>query len=269
MRGDFHIHTIYSDGALSVEEVLKEASKSLDIISITDHDGLTGAKKAIEIADKYSIKVILGVEFSTEYLGESVHILGYFKNDSDLKELEEVLEKQRINRIKRCQDIAELLKRYFKIELDVTPLLRLHSITRGNIASEIISQGYDYTKKEIFERMLGDNCPAYIPSTKITTPEAIEILKRAKATIVLAHPVLLKKNSYKELIAMGLDGLEAIYPANLSTDTKRFKYYAKQKGLVFTAGSDFHDFDDYKHGNIGSIYLSGEELDLFIKKVME
>ena len=80
MKGDFHIHTQFSDGSLTVEEVLQEASKHVEVISITDHDTLSGAKLAGSLADTYQLKVIYGVELSTERKKESVHILGYFKD---------------------------------------------------------------------------------------------------------------------------------------------------------------------------------------------
>ena len=269
MKGDFHIHTQFSDGSLTVEEVLQEASKHVEVISITDHDTLSGAKLAGSLADTYQLKVIYGVELSTERKKESVHILGYFKDLSTVSTLQTILENQREHRIARCKEMVASLEKYFQIKLDIAPLLKLNIITRGSIANEIIAQGYPYTKAQIFSTMIGEGCVAYLPSTKITTEEGVALLKQAQATIILAHPVLLKKNSYQELIALGMDGLEAIYPANTPDDTKRFKRFALSHNLVYTAGSDFHSFDDQKHGNIGSSVLEKEALTAFLKKVME
>lgn len=117
--------------------------------------------------------------------------------------------------------------------------------------------------------MIGDGCIAYLPSTKISTQEGIALLRQAKATIILAHPVLLKKNNYQDIVRLGIDGIEAIYPLNTPNATKRFKKFALSHDLVYTAGSDFHSFNDYKHGNIGCCPLEEEALTAFIKKVME
>lgn len=269
MKGDFHIHTQFSDGTLAVEEVLQKASETLDIISITDHDTLSGARLASTLAGKYKIKVIYGLELSTELNNESVHLLGYFKDLDEISPLEAALEQQRQHRIKRCYQILERLEKYFHIQLDMTPLLKLHSITRGSIANEIVAQGYQYTKTQIFAQMIGDGCIAYLPSTKISTQEGIALLRQAKATIILAHPVLLKKNNYQDIVRLGIDGIEAIYPLNTLNATKRFKKFALSHDLVYTAGSDFHSFNDYKHGNIGCCPLEEEALTAFIKKVME
>ena len=78
MKGDFHIHTTYSDGSLTVDEILKEAESKLDYFAITDHDSVEGAKEAYLKVKDYNVKLILGVEISTYLNNESIHILGYF-----------------------------------------------------------------------------------------------------------------------------------------------------------------------------------------------
>ena len=66
---DVHMHTTYSDGTGSVEEVLSFAQNhtTLDVIAITDHDTIEGALRARDLADKhaYRFEVIVGEEIST------------------------------------------------------------------------------------------------------------------------------------------------------------------------------------------------------------
>jgi predicted metal-dependent phosphoesterase TrpH len=64
---DLHTHTIYSyDGTASVSSVLKRAKQiGLDILAITDHDEINGALKALELAPKYGVEVIPGIEITT------------------------------------------------------------------------------------------------------------------------------------------------------------------------------------------------------------
>ena len=79
--GDYHVHTINSDGSLSVEDVLNQAVEYGNeyakengtpfIIGITDHNTVEGCKQAVKIIasnpDKYkNIRVVLGVEISTK-----------------------------------------------------------------------------------------------------------------------------------------------------------------------------------------------------------
>lgn len=64
---DIHMHTIFSyDGTATVPAVLERSSQlGLDIIAITDHDEIRGALQAEQLASKYSIRVIPGVEITT------------------------------------------------------------------------------------------------------------------------------------------------------------------------------------------------------------
>ena len=82
MRIDLHNHTFHSDGILSEEELVKRAKLNhVDIFALTDHDSVFGDDKIVEIGKKYGIKVIKGLELSTYYKGESVHIICLFKDN--------------------------------------------------------------------------------------------------------------------------------------------------------------------------------------------
>ena len=63
---DLHVHTNYSkDGESSIEEILRRAEEEgLDVIAITDHDSVDGAKKALTIPS--AVLVIPGIEVSTK-----------------------------------------------------------------------------------------------------------------------------------------------------------------------------------------------------------
>lgn len=269
MRGDFHIHTIYSDGVKTPKEIIDITKKHYDIIAITDHDTLDGVKTVLDNKDP---KVILGVEVTTFENGENVHVLGYFnlktqKQNDSFKELEHVLSKQREMRKFRCLEIARRLKTYFNIDLDTTALIKKTSITRGTIANQILAQGYNYDRQELFEKFIGEGCKAYVPASHLPISEAIRLLRNCDATIILAHPILLKKNDYKKILEYGFDGLEAIYPANTPKKEQEFIQYAKDNNLLVTAGTDYHSDNDGKHANLGDIYLEGELLEKFLAKV--
>ena len=268
MRGELHIHTTASDGELRLEEILKYVSGKEDYISITDHDILGNSIKAKEIAPNYGLKAIVGVEISTKRNDENVHILGYFNDESDLKELEEVLLGVRKHRVVRLYLIKAKLKEVFDIDLDITNLLKLASVTRGSIGREIIKQGYNYSTKEIFDQMIGVGCPAYIPSSKISTQEGIDLVHRAHGKAVLAHPTLLKDNDPEDIVKMGVDGIEAIYPLNKDGEEEKFRSLAKKYNLFITGGSDFHAFNDNRHGDLLTTLIEGEDLDRFLKEVL-
>ena len=87
MKADLHIHTTFSDGLLTPEEVVKEAFRlHLKTIAITDHDTVDGISSALNEAEKHmGLEVIPGIELSTDWNGEEVHILGYYLDYKDSK----------------------------------------------------------------------------------------------------------------------------------------------------------------------------------------
>ena len=268
MKGEFHIHTTASDGVLNVNEVLDYVKGKTDYISITDHDILDNSYIALKEAPKYGIKAVLGVEVSTKNKGENVHILGYFNERSKLEEIEDILKVVRDNRIRRVYLIKDKLKEVFNIDLDVTNLLKLSSVTRGSIGREIIRQGFNYTTQEIFDNMIGVGCPAYVPSSKIYTKEGIDLIHRCGGKAVLAHPTLLVNNDPEEIIKMGVDGIEAIYPLNKDGEEEKYRALAKKYNLFISGGPDFHEFNDRRHGDLLTTFLKDEDLEIFLKEVL-
>lgn len=268
MRGEFHIHTTASDGVYSLKQILENIKGKEEYFSITDHDILTNSYMAINLAPKYNLNAILGVEVSSKYKEDNVHILGYFKTDANLEKLEKVLTDARNNRVQRLYKISDKLKEYFNIELDLTDLLKINTITRGSIARAIISQGYPYTTTEIFDKMIGSGCPAYIPSSKVSTMDAISLIHECGGKAVLAHPTLLKHCDPIEIIEMGVDGIEAIYPLNKDGEEEIYRALAKKYNLFISAGSDFHAPHDPRHGELTETCLEDEELERFLKEVL-
>lgn len=269
-KGDFHIHTNASDGKLSPKEIVKAASdKDFDIISITDHDTIDGLEDALSTAKDYNLKVIPGIELSTLHNGESIHILGYFKDDSyKHSEFKTFLSDLQNSRVLRAKRIVENLDHYFNIKLNYEKILKDAEgvVARPHIAKAIIEAGYDYDWNYIFDNIISKDSPAYVPYKKITIPEGIELLKKYNAVVVLAHPVLINNSNLEDLMKFDFDGIEAIYPLNNQEETEKFISIAKKYNKFITAGSDYHGQGkiDTKHGDMGLVSLTGENLQIFL-----
>lgn len=106
-RGDLHIHSTASDGSLSPSEIVVLAKKlGIDTISITDHNSTGGTGEAAAAGRLYGIAVIPGIELSTEYKGESIHILGYFRDYRfNSAAFQEILRCIRAHDIKKARNI--------------------------------------------------------------------------------------------------------------------------------------------------------------------
>lgn len=272
-KGDFHTHTNASDGKFSAYGLINLAkSQGIDIMAITDHDTTDNLNIAIEESKKIGMKIIPGIELSTLHNGESIHVLGYFKDSSYTeKSFQNFLSEMKEYRIWRAKKIISNLKKYFNITLDYESLAKDAKgvIARPHIARAIISANYNYTYNYIFDNILNKESPAYIPNKKISVDEGIKILKHSNAVVVLAHPLLIKKTPIEEMIKFDFDGIEAIYPLNKEDDTKRFISLAKENNKLITAGSDFHtdEASDTKHGKLGDIYLDNENINKLLKKL--
>lgn len=263
MKADLHSHTVYSDGVFTVDELLERAIKNnVDVLAITDHDCVEGSKYGW--STNKNIKVIYGLELSTERNNESVHILGYFKEPLLEGSLINLLEKQRKNRKERALKMLELLDVHFNIKLDPSFISNIDSVTRGTIANEIIKQGYPYTKKHIFDYMLGKDCKAYIPASKLTTEYGIKTIHENGGIAVVAHPCLYKNNNIYDIIKLGIDGIEGRYPSKFN-DEAMYRRFAINNNLLFTAGSDFHQINDLNHGDVGQCTIDGEDLKKFLE----
>ena len=269
---DLHTHSTASDGTSSPTEVVKRANAAnVKYLALTDHDTVSGIEEALDAAKGLEITFIPGIELSTYFNKESVHVLGFFKGHGYKDtELIDFLNSIKRKRIERAEKIVENLAKFHDIHITLESIMKngKDTIARPHIAKAIIDAGYNYDKEYIFEHFIGNDCPAYIPSVQIDTKEGVKLLKKHGAVVVLAHPVLLKKSSFQDVLALGFDGLEGIYPMNSEEDTKKFLSYAKEHNLITSCGSDSHGGeDDLKHGSLGSMEMDEEWLTKFLTKL--
>ncbi|EHI98926.1 PHP domain protein [Clostridium sp. DL-VIII] len=273
LKVDFHVHTTSSDGIFSPSEVVKRAyENNVKYLAITDHDTIDGLNEAIEESYKYDITLIPGIELSTQHNNESVHILGFFKDDN-FKNQEFIKELNNIknHRIVRAKKMINKLKEEFNIEINFEKILKdaKDTIARPHIAREIINCGYPYTHDEIFNKFIGKNCKAYVPTLKLSTIDGLKLLKKYNAHVFLAHPKLIVNSSIHEFLSMGFDGLESIYYLNTQEETESFLKLANDNNLLVSCGSDFHGNlkEDTRHGDIGSVELPYEYLSKFLSSL--
>lgn len=255
---DLHTHSTSSDGSFPPKDVVKQAfEKGVKYLALTDHDTVSGIDEAMREANNLGIKLIPGIELSTEHNGESIHVLGYFKGDGYKNpELLKILDGLKKRRVKRAYEIVEKLEKYFKIKLDINKVLAggKDTIARPHIAKAIIYAGYPYDMTYIFNNIIGNDCKAYVPSTKMSTEEGIALLNKFNAFAFLAHPIHIKKSPLKEILSFDFDGIEALYSQNTPSQTNELFKIIKENNLLTSCGSDCHGIlNDPKHAEIGSI----------------
>ncbi|MGE5630895.1 MAG: PHP domain-containing protein [Caulobacteraceae bacterium] len=242
-KADLHIHTSASDGLFSPEEVVRWAGlKRMKAIAITDHDTINGIDPAIEASVKYNIEIIPGIELSTIYEEKEVHILGYcidYKQEWFL----EMLAKIQNSRYERASKIISKLNIMgVNITLDQVERIAEDGILgRPHIARAMIDNGYISNIKDAFKNYIGKGCPAYVERYKLSSNEAIDIIKKLGGVSILAHPGLIRNKSYiGKIINLGIDGIEVYHSKHDEETSRNILAIANSRGLLITGGSDCH-----------------------------
>lgn len=267
-NSDLHIHTNYSDGTMTPEEVVDEAIRlGVSTISITDHDTTKGIDIAIRYGEKKNLHIIPGIEISSYLSPSELHILGYFI-DTHNTSLQKILKQAHEDRIKRIYVMVEKLHN-LNVNIDPKEIFMLAgqgSPGRMHVAEILWKHNYCSTIPEAFSKYIGDNGPAYVPKKTLTPQQAIEVIREAKGAAVLAHPGLIHKDHIiADLVKYGLQGIEVYYPSHSPQDIKRYLKIVEKYNLAATGGSDFHG-ERKMDTPIAKVTISGDSVSKLRKK---
>jgi len=247
-RADLHIHSTASDGKLTPADIVLEAARrGLSFIALADHDSIDGIAPAQATARAFpGLKVIPGVEISTDVPEGEVHVLGYFIDYTDA-EFNAALDRFKNSRLQRGQKMVAKLEK-LGINIDWQRVMEIaggSTIGRPHIAQAMLEKGYVTSFKQAFSEYLGHNRPAYVERDKMTPKEAVELIIKAKGLPVLAHPLTLPhpEAMTAKLKAGGLVGLEAYYDGYTTEEINRLLTLAEKHQLIVTGGSDYHGLD--------------------------
>lgn len=270
MKIELHCHTTCSDGRLSTKELYALAVKEkLSFMALTDHDTVKGHFEMMPQIKKSDFQFIPGIELTTSRNGESIHILGYWNNDGyKNQEFLDKLQELHNARDERIRKFIVNLKHHFDLDISYDALRKSNHgvLTRANLAQSVHKEVPDLTYNEAFMKYLDKKSPAYIPNIKLSVEEGIALLKKHGAVVVLAHPIIYKKNTLEDLLSYDFDGLECFYFLNDKELTQKSLQMAKERNLLVTVGSDFHGIvGDIKHGYLGSMEYDLKILEPFLK----
>ncbi|MEG0471782.1 MAG: PHP domain-containing protein [Solibacillus sp.] len=247
MLADLHVHSNYSDGSNTVEEIMDMArEKGVTLIGLVDHDTIRGIEHARLAGKERGITVIPAIEISAYNFkrNRKVHILGYGfqKEAKHIQQLcEPLLQRRHANslwQIEQLQmngyDIA-----YEDVVKHASPggIIYKQHIMACLTTAHFTTLAYKKLYKELFK---GDG----ICARDIEYVDAIEAVRSIKGDgglAVLAHPGQLNSfDMIHELVQNGLDGIERNHFDHSEEDMKKVEEYAEEYGLFLTGGSDFH-----------------------------
>ena len=259
---DLHTHSTKSDGTFSPEELIRYAqAKGLSAVALTDHDTADGIEEALLTARKLREEVnklsgssspivpevIPGVEFSTEYRGRDIHVVGLFidwKNCGFISKLREFADARIYRNQKMCRLLTEggYPVNYEELQSSFPDTV----ITRAHFAQYMLEKGYISSIDEAFRKLIGDDCPFFVPREKISPQDGVSFLLQYGAVPVLAHPLQYRMSDDQlcelliSLCGYGLSGIEVCYSGYKPADTAYLLRLAEKFGLLPSGGSDFH-----------------------------
>ncbi len=254
LKLDLHLHTNASDGTDSPTDVVRSAAQVVELLSITDHDTLSGIDEALMAGELYGVKVIPGVEISAGGENE-IHILGYGIIPGGAIEM--ALERMRGERTNRmlCM-ITKVQNLGMDITIDEVTSYAKGPLGRAHLARAMVDKSFVANLKEAFEKYLAPGKPGFVPREKLDACEVIALIRRNGGVPVIAHPALINLDSYwlenriRDWKQAGLMGLE-VYHSSHTQQMARVLYRLTLKlGLLVTGGSDYHG-NIKSHVNIG------------------
>ncbi len=265
MRIDLHNHTKHSDGVLTPKELIERAVLNhVDVFALTDHDSVFGCDEIENIALDYPVRIIKGLELSTDHKGDSVHIVCLFKNNIVPKKMiefsENIVKKREERAIKMMNNIHDI----YGLKIDIDDLFKnAQIITRANMLRSIAKCNNFSLEEASF--YVSNDSKAYIPSTKMSVREGIKLARENNCFVILAHPCLIRhQENLREILDYGFDGIETRYPSPKNNE-EFFKKIALEYNLIPSAGSDCHG--DKTHSDIGTATLNEVEFKPIADKI--
>jgi predicted metal-dependent phosphoesterase TrpH len=224
------------------------AERGLDTVALTDHDTTNGLAEAFAAGQDFGVEVVPGVEFSTLYNGEGVHILCYYMDLASVEFMAE-LARLRDDRFHRGEHMVEKLQALgYPITFDqVRRIAKGGNIVRPHVAEALVEIGVVPTVKDAFtEEFIGSNGRAYVEKHALHPLDALALIHAAGGVCVLAHPGTFRETKpvpvslIDDLAAAGLDGIEASHPEHTPEVEQAYIDKASALGMFWTGSSDCH-----------------------------
>jgi 3',5'-nucleoside bisphosphate phosphatase len=273
-RGDFHLHSTASDGVERPSWVVETAHRNgVRAMSLTDHDSTEGLLEAREVAARLGVRLIPGIELSTDLGAADVHLLAYgFDPESDA--LQSFLRWQREVRVGRVETMVGILREE-GAEIDVALVFEIAgeaSVGRPHVARALMERGHVATVKEAFDRWLGNGLVADVPRAKLSPEDAIRLVHEEGGVVFAAHPYFIG-NEYPDAIAQlaawGLDGIEAYYKHYDEESVTELVLMAGKLGLACSGGSDYHGLGNPDELPIGKFSFPDAAVERFLAYIDE
>ena len=260
---DLHLHTHFSDGTFSPEELVGRGARlGFAALALTDHDSVEGCARMAADCGAAGIEFITGTELTAEYNDTELHLLGYCVDPQNQTLLTEIAKFQSVRQDRIREMVARLNGLNIPLEAEtVFALANCKSPGRPHVARAMVKAGLVKNLDEAFARFLKKNRPAWVPKAKMSALEGVELIHQAGGFAVMAHPGLNRTDEIiPALVEAGLDGIECFHTKHSTVMAERYLEIADKFHLLVTGGSDCHGFSKGKP-LIGTVKLPYEHVE--------
>lgn len=245
---DLHTHSIFSDGTDTPEKLITLAKeKGLRAVALCDHNSVNGLPRFLNAAQDSPVDAVAGVEFSTEYMGTELHILGLFLPAQSFEKVMQITDAfHAAKKASNYQLVQRLAAQGYAISCEELELRAQGGyINRAHIGALLTEKGYTHSIQHAFQTILGEKHGLYIPPKRPLAFTIIEEIRCMHAVPVLAHPFLNLDEAalckfLNKAVDHGLLGMETQYPLYDARQTVLAERIAVQYALLESGGSDYH-----------------------------
>ncbi|PJI33750.1 MULTISPECIES: PHP domain-containing protein [Acinetobacter] len=252
---DLHTHSNISDGTLTPQQLVEAAvEKSVHTLALTDHDTMDGLELAQEAAKNHEIKIISGVEISSQWSRPAtkknygVHIVAL--NMQNPEPLQKALNQQKKIRAERSKQICDLLIPLIGQDIYADVLVKVDNIpdrvTRTHIAKTLVEKGIVTRPQQAFDKYIKEGKKAYVKFDGLSLEDTIQVIHESGGFAVLAHPTKydLSATNIRYLIEIfakfGGDAVELPPAVDPSSTRQMVDRMIAEHRLKVSIGSDFH-----------------------------
>jgi predicted metal-dependent phosphoesterase TrpH len=269
MFADLHLHTNFSDGTYTPEELAGHLARcQFKAAALTDHDTMEGCERMATACRDRGIEFIPGTELTAEHDGFELHVLGYFLDAQNPRLLLQLARFQEVRQRRIYEMAARINEVGVPLSADsVFALASCRAPGRPHVARALVQGGWCSSLDEAFDRFLKRGRPAWVPKFKISALEAIDLVHHAGGLAVMAHPGLNHSDEMiPALVEAGMDGIECFHTKHSTAMTQRYLEVADHYRLLVTGGSDCHGLSKGKP-LVGSIKVPYEVVERMRDKV--
>ena len=249
MNADLHCHSTASDGLLEPDELAERArNRGIDLLSLTDHDGVSALAAMREATESRGIRFVDGVEISACWRKTGIHVLG-LGIDPRNPALVAGLQGIRDSRAGRARAMGQSLADAGidgALEGAMSYAGNPSLLSRTHFARFLVEAGHASDVRNVFQKYLVEGKPGYVEHEWASLEDAVRWIRDSGGQAVVAHPARypLSGDAMREFLCtfkeLGGTGIEVISGAHTPDQNGDFAVLARELGFLGSRGSDFH-----------------------------